>query len=799
MKTLFSLLNLFLCLELIVAPVAPNLSLLGQKAMADEGSCQTGFQWDSTLNRCLTSTETANVMNAVASCAAGDVQCYRSNAEAALKTKESSGEMPATVADKGGMAKAMNAAAVAAPLGLAAYTLMTKKKGTSCKAYSLYAMIAAGGALFAGDIIANMKHKKRLKDIEKDWSKIVNEGAADETNKDNQKTNATEAQSQAFEMLARSEDSMAAAAKMKSIFNATAMAAFAAVAAWSTYETIDLAKAKSQWIIAKANAATAPAAVAPAYANYMNKYQKYTCNNEKAKDDVGESALAEEKIQNDLDAQRSKMIEEEMKSTPPSGGFIFWNSNSYRISQHNIKSAPNLAAFHVLLNERENLNFRNSSPSIDEYEEMTRFFNDFNVNDNKDLLSLMKETIKTIGHNLNPISNSYAQDANLPGATEESVSFLADMRARLSKIPSSVKNVLKNIDKNLKTPVTRAVISGVFAGWAGVMYAHTKKQQKASEERAKLLRKMKEEFNIASGAINMCSAEDRNNTAKPECYCYTSEGGRNANRSNSQICQRMFAGINTTAGNYYGTSGASMKGCISNTNTFDATCSCKANNSCLKASASGNFSGMNPGTFSMLSSPLQAIDGISNGSIDTANVNGDAAVNNAMRIMDATDKLQNAKGAEEVKKAKAGAKALEDSLIRGASGMSPNLGNSSSSGLASLSPKEAAAMLEKELESPSIGPVGGGSDAFSPIAGSGGDDTQLDFGLSGTQASDPSSQVAEVMKENFDYGQNDINEGSSTNIFEVLSNRYQRSGMRRLFDEKGKTKADAPAKTDINK
>lgn len=833
MNTLFRLLSLLLCLELIVSPVAPHLSILGQPVMAESGSCEKGFNWDSTLNRCLTSTETANVMNAVASCAAGDVECYKSNAQAALATKEQSGEMPKAVANKGAMAKGMNAAAVAVPLGLAAYTLLKKKEKTKCKAYSLYAMVGAGAALFAGDIIANMKHEKRLKDIEKDWKNIVKDGAAEETNKDNKKTNATEAQSQAFEMLARSEDSMAAAAKMKSTFNATAMAAFAAVAAWSTYETIQLATAKGRWLKAKVAAAAdmtqaSKAELVAAYQDYTMKYDKYTCS-EAPVDAESEAAVKELTpveaagdnsaqsfgVQDNVPTQSAPLSDEtqgfqpvnENPNTPPVGttggttSQIFWNSYSERITKLNIDSAPNLAALHVLLNHQDSLTSRNSSPTLDEYEEALNLFSDFKINDDKTLLALMKDTIKTIGSNIHPFPVAQANESGGTGWVAGIGKFFGQLFGRTKNNPAvkAGMEVVKKIDINFKTPVTRAVISGVFAGWAGVMYAHTKKQQKASEERAKLLRKMKEEFNIASGAVNMCASEDRNNTGKPECYCYTSEGGRNPNRTNSKICQQLFAGINTAEGNYYGSSAASTKGCISNTQVFDATCSCKSTNTCLKTSATSNFAGLNAGTFSMLSGPLKTIDGIADGSVDTATVNGDAAVNNAMRIMDATDKLQNAKGAEEIKKSKANSNALENSLIAGASGITPNLGGSSAGSFSNLSPTQAAAMLEKELESPTMGPVGGASDSFAGSVGGNSDTPQLDFGMTGDQFNAQQGQVAEVMKENFDYGTNDINEGSKTNIFEVLSNRYQRSGMRRLFDEKGTTQQPAPAKTDITK
>jgi hypothetical protein len=53
------------------------------------------------------------------------------------------------------------------------------------------------------------------------------------------------------------------------------------------------------------------------------------------------------------------------------------------------------------------------------------------------------------------------------------------------------------------------------------------------------------------------------------------------------------------------------------------------------------------------------------------------------------------------------------------------------------------------------------------------------------------------MSQDLDMAQSDISTGSDTNIFDLLCNRYRRSGMRRLFEKEEEVKADAPAKTDI--
>jgi hypothetical protein len=96
----------------------------------------------------------------------------------------------------------------------------------------------------------------------------------------------------------------------------------------------------------------------------------------------------------------------------------------------------------------------------------------------------------------------------------------------------------------------------------------------------------------------------------------------------------------------------------------------------------------------------------------------------------------------------------------------------------------------KEIQSGGGGIAGG--DGATPS------EPELEFGMSEKDLANQQGDLTQAMKQNLDYGQNDIN-SSGGNIFEVLSNRYQRSGMRRLFDDEGKTQADKASDTDINK
>ena len=56
--------------------------------------------------------------------------------------------------------------------------------------------------------------------------------------------------------------------------------------------------------------------------------------------------------------------------------------------------------------------------------------------------------------------------------------------------------------------------------------------------------------------------------------------------------------------------------------------------------------------------------------------------------------------------------------------------------------------------------------------------------------------AGDIMKK--DYSIDDINENSHHNIFAIITNRYQRSALRRLFDDEGVSKADEANETEIN-
>lgn len=908
MKGLFKFITLLLCVELIVQPIVPSISLGIESARAE--SCPAGFEWNSTLNRCLTSQQTSEVMNATSSCPRGDIACYKSNAETALKKAGA----PDRVADKGGMFNKLGQfAAVAMPVTFAA--IGTSATQAKCKSPSFYAMVAAGLALVAGDFMANRGHKSRLDEIKKDWGKIVNPTEA-KGDKDKEREASINAQSEAFGMLARAEESLAKAAKMKKTAFTIAFYAYTASAAISTWEVVNEMMKKRKAKKFSESAAQAAAALTPSKPNVeaADKFfiatlakteatakkreleaqqavvvaalptntvvteasgEEASLLNVKANWMTAASAstaalaavatgtaaltgpalkLAQEA--NTLAQNASKAVTDwviykqqttcepigaKAPAPAPTGGSIEYKSQglySYYVNnirpdivadiktEYDIMNSQDLAS--VMLNQ--SIYEGHSEFSPEKYQSYKEVLGE--LNNDPELIQLFKAASALIINNVNPFPSAFAkvEDQNqmiqnemsdgggggggtssgssssgAPTSDSSTVNTNAaqSFEAEKGKAPIPWFAILgagayftakTSIGKKMVTSKARAIFSGIMAFMTNGMAKHAGEQAEAAEKRAELLKKMQADFNNASSALYACKSEDRNNPGMPNCYCYTAEGQRNQNRGNSQVCQKMWGQLSFKPGQYLGNDAVST--CIDKSRQLDSKCDCKKNNSCLSVSMP-KISGFGAGNLGMMNQAVDDMNNINNGSVNTAQLDTAGIENKAARLRGLIKKLEDQKGMEGFKKDKdkmeKGMLASLQKSSAGAGSTGGGLGSLPMSNLPS-SPAQAAQELEKELKYEPAGVSGG--ETFAPILNAGADE-ELEFGLSESGAAAQETAMADVMKQDLDYGANDMN-GSNTNIFEVLSNRYQRSGMRRLFDEKGETKADEAAKSDIN-
>ena len=696
MKKLFAILNLILCFELIVGPHFPGTRIFSSEVARAE-TCPAGLVMDSTLNRCITSDQKALLINASASCN-GDKECYKRIAEEQFKKAEEEGKVVEAVKNKGGLiGTAAKVGAIAGPL-TAVIGMVGKGKSASP---SGIAMIAGGLAFFVGNIMADKKHKSCLKKIKDDWEK--NKAATtDKTSTGVSKVSMSQDQSEAFEMMAKSEDCMKSSAKMKAGFYAAATLAYAA----------------------------------------------------------------------------SAVLAIMLKATPPeqTGGFIpgavlvmAEPADSKVIAQafYNIEKSKDLTALLSNVSTLENLE-KKSCALLNENELM---FNDLKQNDdfsNEVVVSFLKDIFRGL---------------------KSEFTFLQEAHA----------SPLSGILAKAQTPTGRAIIAGVLAGLTAMMWMHANKQAKVAGERAEFLRNMKKEFDEATGAIS-CTTEERSMSANANCYCYTEGGQRNQARANSQVCQQLFTGKTLAkAGDFNSLDFSNQRVCIAANGSADENCACKQTRSCLNAIPSISGGGnLGLGAISVASNGMKPLNDLVNGQIGAGSINGAAALSSAARLLDKKNELANKSRLDPKNSAKI-AKDFQNAIVTAGAGTSTQSGSSSAPLPMNLSAADAMKAIEKQLgdEGRSFENINGSPALAQPGSSNTGDVEGFKLDTEEPAAIDTSAQVAEVMAQDLNYGQSDVTK-SDSNLFQILSNRYQRSGMRRLFDDEGKAAPEPASKNEIS-
>jgi hypothetical protein len=877
MKFVMQLLSLILCLELIIPPIQGNL-ILPQSSLAEDPTCPAGQTYNSAVNRCLTSSQVLSVNNAVNSCRsitdeAAKRACYDENAQSALSGQNPDERSNKFINANGGtttLGGITSAATIAVPLLFLTKALIDRKKrGSPCKPASLMLLYAGGAALGVGEIVTFIQHKNKLSELDearKAWK--TNEDAS---NADDNKVIATNAQSEAFELLAMNEDSIAQVAKNKTITYGIAAGLFAAGAIMGTIEAVNLKRAyatndaatitrltcgadKKGIEDANKNSSTGGSAGGSASGSAGGSAggsasgsaggsagSNGSGNRINANTFVGAASTIVPAViggggsgssASGTSTSTTTTTGSTQTGSPPScpSGQIWsasqnqciqdaetctfsdefdcksngctWHSKDEYCSAYqnineilnkgiktkavqNIQHARSYAEMMELMAEINSLEFENYSRNS--YYNESPLIDSF---DNKSFSSLIPQIV----------SNFWFAEAQAEGkpvnnfTMKDIMKAVNDNKGKSDNLKSAAHNQVEGImNKAVYLPTGRAITNGLLGGWMTIMTFHMNKQRKISEDRAEILRRMKDEFNTGGG-IGQCTSSDRNDPGKPACYCFTSDDKVNPARTKSKVCSNKLATLNNPANLANGT----PKVCVDENFGIDQACSCRnrkkpdGKNSCAKVGSNLNIPGLNPGTFKMINAAAGPANDLFNGNASAGSFNPASIGANAARIKKiADDSLKKDKGSAKMMKS------LENSLLASTNGMTMGgPGFSQGSPLSGMNPQQAAAALDKEIknEESDVQTAGPGT-----VVTPGGNSTepQPEFGMTEDQLAAQETEVAEVMKENLDMGNNDINNSSSTNLFDVLSNRYQRSGMRRLFDEKGETKADKPAETDI--
>lgn len=366
---------------------------------------------------------------------------------------------------------------------------------------------------------------------------------------------------------------------------------------------------------------------------------------------------------------------------------------------------------------------------------------------------------------------------------------------------ASDSGIMDNFKKYFDSPAGVAVIAGIATVYSTTLYKAAGKQEEESKANIKKLDKIIAE--VKGSYVNLCP-NGREDLKVPACYCYLSTGKKNDARSNSQICKEQWAK------NSYSFDGTStpysavnftndVAGCVMVDGQFDQQCKCKklvdakGNNACKKETKitlpNDNFSnGFAIG--SGLPTVLNFASNATNGNprldlMDSGSLNA-----NAVRVNQIKDQLMTKlpKGTtipkiDESNVHKYAAAVLGTKNMNAA--LTSSGGSAASAVGAARSDNPAVENMLKQAQAKAgldlMGGSGRGLDGSSDVKKDG-----LNFNFNEVGSGGAGAGVVQGFQEedvNYKYKNSDIVKDNGSSIFEIISNRYIQSGLKRLFEE----------------
>lgn len=358
---------------------------------------------------------------------------------------------------------------------------------------------------------------------------------------------------------------------------------------------------------------------------------------------------------------------------------------------------------------------------------------------------------------------------------------------------------MEKVQEFLNSPQGVLIVSGIATVYSGTLYKGAAKQEEESEANVKKIDKIIASFKDSYSGY---CPNGRESLSEPQCYCYTSDGKQNSTRVNSQICKDLWAKdsfkLSGAANNYeINPYNLDVSGCVTVTGQFDETCKCKklvdasGKNACKKESSiaiSTELATAGFATSTGLKDLLQFSANATNGNprldtIDTASLAnkainakkfGEQMISKIDTSKFGNPTLINEDNVGKFAKAILGEKNMADAM-KSSSGMASNVSSARSDNpeFGNLL-KEAQAKAGIELSG------GKGINSAKAEKKKG---LNLNFGSDGAPTGQVVQDFGAAEDKNYKYKNNDIVKDNSASIFEIISNRYVQSGLRRLFDD----------------
>lgn len=358
----------------------------------------------------------------------------------------------------------------------------------------------------------------------------------------------------------------------------------------------------------------------------------------------------------------------------------------------------------------------------------------------------------------------------------------------------------EKIGQFFDSPPGILTMAGIATVYSGVLYNAAADQEEESENNIKKIDRVLAEFKDSYAAFCPGGYDD---LKVPECYCYLPKGGPNPNRTKSQICQDLWAKnsyrITAIAGSYSGLAKfTDPVGCLTVNGQFDETCRCKkfldskGNNACRKSVSIAIPNGIGAAMMSStgLKDVMQLAANASNGNPMFNNFGTGQLGVKAV----ATDNLRNqliAKIASAAGSSGGLPKINEGNVNQLAKAILgeknfANIVNSSSAPLASIGATPLDPKMEKEVKAAAakagLDFTGSGKGLTNKKAENK-EQFAFNMGADGG-AQNGAGQTQDFPEQQKTYKiKGDISKQTDTSIFEIISNRYIQSGLKRLFEE----------------
>lgn len=355
----------------------------------------------------------------------------------------------------------------------------------------------------------------------------------------------------------------------------------------------------------------------------------------------------------------------------------------------------------------------------------------------------------------------------------------------------------KKVGSFLQSPIGVSIVSGIGLANSYTLRSAAQEQSQESEENIKKIERLMAEFkdSFANDCLN-----GRNSLNEPKCYCYLESGAKNPNRSNSKVCQDLWAKdeykLTATMGDYSKSPDniADVPGCVDQNGNFDEGCKCKkifnrdGSNTCKKITSmpiTSNSLGAAYMSSSGVPQMINAINQLASGNKTISDLDGKNMAIAFKKQADLNEqvinKVESKNGGKspipltQSELANAQSKLIPKSIIDAGARSGPGLASFQSSSNPNL---KKAIDLVKAKTGLNLSGSGKG------LAKKEEKKEAMNFNFNDGPQGANGGNVVEYMDKKYNFKNNDISKDNGISIFEIISNRYIESGIRRLFEEK---------------